>query len=45
VYQDLNARLVLERKDVEITLLFVAAAAVLLLASSALSLSWFNRIA
>jgi Ca-activated chloride channel family protein len=45
VYEDLNARLVLERKDVEITFLFAAAAAVLLLASSALSLSWFNRIA
>jgi len=44
VYQDLNARLVLEKKDTEITFLFTAAAAVLLLASSVLSLLWFNRI-
>jgi len=44
VYQGLNARLVLERKDTEITFLFTAAAVVLLLASSLLSLLWFNRI-
>jgi Ca-activated chloride channel family protein len=44
VYRDLNARLVLERQDVEITSLLAAAAAVLLLASAALSLLWFNRI-
>ena len=44
MYQDLNARLVLEKKDTEITFLFTAAAAVLLLASSVLSLLWFNRI-
>jgi Ca-activated chloride channel family protein len=44
VYQDLNARLVLEKKDTEITFLFAAAALVLLLASSVLSLLWFNRI-
>ena len=31
VYQDLSARLILERKDLEITFLFAAAAAVLLL--------------
>ena len=43
VYRDLNARLVLERQDVEITFLFVAAAGVLLLASAVLSLLWFNR--
>ena len=44
VYQDLTARLVLEKKDTEITSLLTAAAAVLLLASSMLSLLWFNRI-
>ena len=44
VYQDLSARLILERKDLEITFLFAAAAAVLLLASAVLSLLWFNPI-
>lgn len=44
VYQDLNARLVLEREDLEITAMFAAAAAVLLLTSAALSLLWSNRI-
>jgi len=45
VYQHLNTRLVLERKDVEIAFLFAATAAFLLLASSGLALLWFNRIA
>ena len=44
VYQDLNARLVLERKDLEITFLFTSAAAALLLASAVLSLLWSNPI-
>jgi len=44
VYRDLNARLVLERKDLEIGFLFAAAAAVLLLASAGLSLLWFNPL-
>jgi Ca-activated chloride channel family protein len=43
VYQTLNARLVLERKEVEIAFLFAAVAAVLLLASAVLSVLWFNR--
>ncbi len=43
VYQSLNARLVMERKETEITFLFAAAAAGLLLVSSLLSLLWFNR--
>jgi Ca-activated chloride channel family protein len=43
VYESLNARLVLERKDTEITFLFAAVAAVLLLVASLLSLLWFNR--
>jgi Ca-activated chloride channel family protein len=44
VYESLNARLVLERKDTEITFLFAAAAALLLLAASLLSLLWSNRM-
>jgi len=44
VYRDLNARLVLENKEVEVTFLFIAAAAVLLLASVVLSLFWFNPV-
>lgn len=44
VYEKLNSRLVLEKKETEITFVFAAAAAILLLASSALSLLWFNRI-
>jgi len=42
VYRDLNARFVLERKDLEITSLFAAAAAALLLVSAGLSLAWSN---
>jgi Ca-activated chloride channel homolog len=44
VYKSLNARLVLEKKDMEISALFSAAAAVTALASALLSLLWFNRI-
>jgi Ca-activated chloride channel homolog len=44
VYESLNARLVLERKDTEITFLFAAGAALLLLAASLLSLLWSNRM-
>ena len=44
VYQSLNARLVLEKKDTEISSLFTAAAALLVLACSVLSLLWFNRM-
>jgi len=44
VYQSLNARLVLEKKDMEISALFSAAAAVAALGSALLSLLWFNRI-
>lgn len=45
VYEKLNSRLVMERKETEITFLFAAVAAALLAASAALSLLWFNRIA
>jgi Ca-activated chloride channel family protein len=44
VYESLNARLVLEKKDMEISALFSAAAAVAALVSAFLSLLWFNRI-
>jgi len=44
VYESLNARLVLETKDMEISALFSAAAAVAALVSASLSLMWFNRI-
>jgi Ca-activated chloride channel family protein len=44
VYESLNARLVLEKKDMEISALFSAAAAVMALVSALLSLLWFNRI-
>ena len=44
VYESLNARFLLEKKDMEISALFAAAAAVMALVSAALSLLWFNRI-
>ncbi|HJU60426.1 MAG TPA: VWA domain-containing protein, partial [Candidatus Binatia bacterium] len=44
VYQSLNDRLVLEKKDMEISALFSAAAAVTAVVSVLLSLLWFNRI-
>ena len=44
VYQSLNAKLVLEKKDMEISALFSAAAAIIALGSALLSLLWFNRI-
>ncbi|MCC6195998.1 MAG: VWA domain-containing protein [Burkholderiales bacterium] len=45
VYRDLNARLVMERKDVEITFLFAAAASTLLLVALALSAIWSGPLA
>jgi Ca-activated chloride channel family protein len=44
VYRGLNARLVFEKRETEITALFAAAAAGLALLSALLSLLWFNRI-
>lgn len=44
VYENLNSRLVLEKKETEVTALFVAVAAVLALVSAVLSLLWFSRI-
>lgn len=44
VYEVLNSRLVLEKRDTEITALFSVAAAALAAAAALLSLIWFNRI-
>jgi Ca-activated chloride channel homolog len=44
VYETLNAKFVLERKETEITALAIAVAAVLALASGVLSILWFSRI-
>jgi Ca-activated chloride channel family protein len=44
IYRNLNTKLFFEQKETEVTALFAAAAAVLALASAALSLMWFNRI-
>jgi Ca-activated chloride channel family protein len=44
IYQSLNSRYVLEKKETEITALFAAAAAFTVLLSALLSLLWFNRI-
>jgi Ca-activated chloride channel family protein len=44
VYQALNARLSLEKKETEITALLSGIAALLAMASGLLSLLWFNRI-
>ena len=44
VYQALNSRFVLEKKETEITAFFSAFAALLALAAALLSLTWFNRI-
>ena len=44
IYKTLNSRLVLEKKETEITALLSAAAAVMVLLAAALSLLWFNRI-
>ena len=43
VYETLNARFVLEKKETEIAFLFAAVSAALLLLASLLSLLWFNR--
>jgi len=45
VYEGLNARSVLERKETEISALLTGAAAILALAAALLSLAWFNRFA
>jgi Ca-activated chloride channel family protein len=44
IYEGLNSKLVMEKKETEVTALFTAAAALFALAAGALSLLWFNRI-
>ena len=44
IYEGLNTRFALERKETEITALFAALAALLAVASATLSLLWFNRL-
>jgi Ca-activated chloride channel family protein len=44
VYETLNSRFLMEKKDMEISALFAAAAAVAAVVSALLSLLWFNRI-
>ena len=44
VYDSLNSKFLFEKKDMEITALFAAAAAIIVLVSALLSLLWFNRI-
>ncbi len=44
IYEGLNSRFALERKETEITALFAALAALLAVMSAALSIVWFNRI-
>ena len=44
IYQTLNSKLELEKKETEITALFSAAAAILAALSALLSLLWFSRI-
>ena len=44
VYESLSSRMVVERKETEITALFAALGAALALAAAALSLWWFGRV-
>ncbi len=44
IYEGLNSRFALERKETEISALFTAAAALLALAAGTLSLLWFGRV-
>jgi Ca-activated chloride channel family protein len=44
VYETLNSRLSLEKKETEVTALFAAAAALFTLLAGLLSILWFNRI-
>ena len=44
VYRTLNSRLVFEKKETEITALFSAASAALMIAAAALSIFWFGRV-
>ncbi len=45
VYQSLSSRLIVERKETEVTALFAALGALLALAGAGLSVWWFGRVA
>ncbi len=45
VYQSLSARLIVEKKETEVTALFAAAAAGLMVLAAGLSVWWFGRVA
>ncbi len=45
VYEDLNSKLVLEKRATEVTALFAALAALFMLVAVTLSLWWYQRIA
>jgi len=44
IYEGLNSKLVMEKKETEVTALFTAAAGLLALVAAGLSLLWFNRL-
>jgi Ca-activated chloride channel homolog len=44
IYETMRSRMVLETKKTEITALFAAVAAALVVLAAGLSLAWFNRI-
>ncbi len=44
VYEKLNAKLVFEKRDLEVSALFAAGAAVLLMLAGGLSVLWFGRV-
>ena len=43
IYENLSSKIILQREHTEITFLFAAASALILLLSGMLSLTWFNR--
>jgi Ca-activated chloride channel family protein len=44
IYQELNARFLMEKKETEISALFTALAAVFAITAASLSVLWFNRL-
>jgi Ca-activated chloride channel family protein len=44
IYQTLHSKLVLEKKETEITALFAAVGALFAMLSAVLSMLWFNRV-
>jgi Ca-activated chloride channel family protein len=44
IYQELDARFLMEKKETEISALFTALAAVFAIAAASLSVLWFNRL-